>query len=123
MITLSVIHLEFLKGIDDRTINANLLKFPFTIAQLRIDFLNRYNSYVQEYRVVNRDLIAALTYRQDGSYTELTTLDPASDDLNRGWTSYLEVNPDAVSGVGVLEVDLVTRENAQKKLMRGQIGR
>lgn len=118
-----MVQLDLLKGIDDRTINASLLKFPFTTAQLRIDFLNRYNSYIQSYRVVNRDLSATLTYRQDGAYTELSILDPGTDDLNRGWTSYLEVNPNAVSGLGVLEVDVVTRENAQKKLMRGQLGR
>lgn len=118
-----MVNLDILKGIDDRSINASLLKFPFTVTQLRIDFLNRYNSYVQAYRVINRDALATLTYRQDGSYTELTTLDPLSDDANRGWTSYLEVNPNAVSGDGVLEVDIVTRENAQKKLRPGQIGR
>ncbi len=120
---MSVVNLDILKGIDDRSINASLLKFPFTTAQLRIDFLNRYNNYVQAYRVINRDLLAGLTYRQDGSYTELTTIDPASQDSNRGWTSYLEVNPNVVSGSGVLEVDVVTRENAQKKLRPGQIGR
>lgn len=120
---MSVVNLELLKGVDDRTINASLLKFPFTTAQLRIDFLNRYNNYVLSFKVINRDLVAGLTYRQDGSYTELSTLDPASQDSNRGWTSYIEINPNVVSGDGLLEVDLVTRENAQKKLMGGQIGK
>jgi len=120
---LSVVNLALLKGISDLTLKWDTLIFPFTTAQLRIDFLNRYSSYVKAFRVINRDVIAGLTYRQDGAYTNPTTLDPASSDENSGWTSYLEVNPNAVSGVGDLEVDLVTRENAQMKLKAGQLGR
>jgi len=120
---LSVVQLGSLKGINDLTLVWNTLTFPFTTAQLRIDFLNRYNSFVRAYRVVNQDVLATLTYRQDGGYSQLITLDPSAIDEQQGWTSYLEVNPNAVSGQGELEVDLVTRENAQKKTPRSQIGR
>ena len=120
---MSVIHLESLKGINDLSLVWNTLPFDITTVQLRIDFLNRYNSFVRAYRVVNQDVLATLTYRQDGGYAPLITLDPSSIDEQQGWTSYIEVNPNAASGIGLLEVDLVTRENAQKKLQRGQIGR
>ena len=40
-----------------------------------------------------------------------------SIDNQEGWTSYIEVNPNGVSGQGVLEVDLVPRELAELKII------
>lgn len=120
---MSVVQQGSLKGINDLTIVWNTLTFDFTTAVLTIDFLNRYNSFVRAYRVINSDVLAPLTYRQDGAYVTPTLLDPSSFDEQEGWTSYLQVTPNPVSGVGQLEVDIVTRENAQKKTPRSQIGR
>jgi len=120
---LSVVNVGSLKGINDESLVWDTLPFPFTTAVLTIDFLNRYNSFVRAYRVINEDVLTALTYRQDGAYKEPITLEASSIDEQEGWTSYIQVNPDAVNGQGVLEVDLVTRENAQKKTPRSQIGR
>jgi len=118
-----VVQLGSLKGIKDLTLVWSTLTFDFTTAVLTIDFLNRYNSFVRAYRVINNDVLATLQYRQDGAYVNPVTLDPSSFDEQEGWTSYLQVTPNAVSGQGQLEVDIVTRENAQKKTSRSQIGR
>lgn len=120
---MSVVNISNLKGINDVTLVWDTLPFDFTTAALIIDFLNRYNSYVRAYRVINTDVLTGLTYRQDGAYKAAIPVEPSSIDRQEGWTSYIQVNPDAVNGQGTLEVDLVTRENAQKKLERGQIGR
>jgi len=120
---LSVVQLGSLKGINDLTLVWNTLTFDFTTAALIIDFLNRYNSFVRAYRVINNDGLAPLTYRQDGAYSNPITLDPSTVDEQQGWTSYIQINPNAVSGAGQLEVDIVTRENAQRKTSRTQIGR
>jgi len=118
-------HVEVLelKGISDDSLVWDTLTFNFTTAQERHDFLTENGSYVRAYRVINRDALNDLTYRQDSANQPPITLEPNSFDEKEGWTSYIEVNPDGVSGLGTLEVDLVTRENAQKKLKRGQIGR
>lgn len=120
---MSHVEVRKLRGINDVNLVWDTIPFPFTITQLRTDFLNRYGSYIRAYRVINRDTLNLLTYRQDQPGKQLITLDPSSQDNLEGWTSYIEVNPDIVTGNGILEVDLVTRENAQKKLEIGQIGR
>jgi len=112
---LSKVEIRKLKGINDTSLNWDTLPFAFTVAQLRRDFLAEFNSYVRAYRVINEDVLNALTYRQDQRNKQLITLDPASIDNQEGWTSYLEVNPDGVSGQGILEVDLVPRELAELK--------
>jgi len=120
---LSNVQVLSLKGINDESLVWDTIPFPFTNAVLTIDFLNRYNSFVRAYRVINEDVLAGLTYRQDGAYKAPVTLEASSLDEQQGWTSYIQINPNAVSGQGLLEVDLVTRENAQKKISRTQIGR
>jgi len=120
---MSHVEVAKLKGINDETIKWDTIVFPFLLLQERHDFLTENNSYVRSYRVVNRDTTNILTYRQDQANKQLITLDPSTQENQEGWTSYLEVNPNAVTGSGFLEVDLVTRENAQIKLERGQIGR
>ncbi len=112
-----------LKGILNPTLKWDTIPFPFTTAQLRHDFLTEYGSYVLAYRVINRDATNTLTYRQDSTNKQAITLDPATQDNQEGWTSFIEVNPNAVTGVGILEVDLVTRENAEIAVQRGRIGR
>lgn len=120
---MSNIQILSLKGINDESLVWDTIPFPFTVTALIIDFLNRYNSFVRAYRVINEDVLTSLTYRQDGAYKQPITLEPSSIDRQEGWTSYIQVNPDIVNGQGTLEVDLVTRENAQKKMQRDQIGR
>jgi len=120
---LSHVEVAELKGINDDSLVWDTLPFNFTTGQERHDFLTENNSYVRAYRVINRDALNSLTYRQDQAGKAPITLDPNSSDEQEGWTSYIQVDPNAVSGLGTLEVDLVTRENAQKKLKRGQLGR
>lgn len=120
---MSQVEVSKLKGINDATLVWDTLVFNFTTGQIRHDFLTENNSYVKAYRVINRDVVNNLTYRQDSANRPPITLEPLSSDEQQGWTSYIEVNPDAVLGLGTLEVDLVTRQNAQIKLMSGQIGR
>jgi len=120
---MSHVEVAELKGVNDESIVWDTIKFNFTTVQERHDFLMENGAYVRAYRVINRDSLNDLTYRQDSANQPPTTLEILSTDENEGWTSYLEVNPNGVSGLGTLEVDLVTRENAQKKLKRGQLGR
>jgi len=120
---MSHVEVAELNGINDTKIVWDTLIFNFTTTQVRHDFLIENGSYVRAYRVINRDSLNDLSYRQDSATAPAVILEPNSFDEKEGWTSYIEVNPNAVTGLGTLEVDLVTRENAQIKLKRGQLGR
>jgi len=120
---MSLVEISLLKGINDTGISWDTIPFDFTTAQLRNDFLNQFGSYVRAFRVINRDVVNSLTYRQDSRDKTPIVLDPGSSDENEGWTSYIEINPNVVTGIGTLEVDIVPRDMAQKKLMSGQLGR
>jgi len=112
---MSHVQISKLKGINDGTLTWDTIPFPFTTAVLLHDFLQEYNSYVRAYRVINADLVNSLDYRQDSRTKQPITLDPASIDNQEGWTSLIEITPNAVSGTGTLEVDLVPREIAELK--------
>jgi len=114
---LSKVEIRKLKGINDTALNWDTLPFAFTTAQERHDFLAENNSYVRAYRVINQDVLNSLNYRQDQRNKVLITLDPGAIDNQEGWTSYIEVNPNAVTGAGILEVDLVPREIAELKII------
>ena len=120
---MSHVEISKLKGINEESISWDSLPFPFSTAQFRIDTLTRFNSYIRSFRIINRDAIANLTYRYDQPGKQLVTIDPLSFDEQEFWTSYLEINPNGVSGTGEVEIDLVPREIAEKKLARGQLGR
>lgn len=120
---MSLVEIALLKGVNDQTINWDKRIFRFTTAQERHDFLTEDNSYVRAYRIINEDAFNPLNYRQDKNNQPLIRLDPSSIDNQEGWTSYIEVNPNAVTGTGILEVDLVPRGLAELKLKSGQLGR
>lgn len=112
---MSHVQIRNLKGINDTGLTWDTIPFPFTTAILLHDFLQEYNSYVRAYRVINEDAVNTLVYRQDSRTKQAITLDPVSIDNQQGWTSLIEVTPNAGTGVGILEVDLVPREIAELK--------
>jgi len=112
---MSQVEIRKLNGINDTRLTWDTLPFPFTTAILLHDFLQEYNSYVRAYRVINQDAVNVLIYRQDSRTKQAITLDPNSIDNQEGWTSLIEVTPNAATGSGILEVDLVPREIAELK--------
>lgn len=110
---MSQVEIRKLKGINDESLNWDTLAFPFTTAVLLHDFLQEYNSYVRAFRVINQDAFNLLRYRQDSRTKQSITLDPSSIDNQEGWTSLIEVTPNAGTGDGILEVDLVPRVLAE----------
>jgi len=117
---MSHVEIRKLKGINDTSLSWDKEIFVFTTAQFFRDFLSEFGSYVRAYRVINRDPLNSLTYRQDSKNKNVITLPLLSNESQEGWTSYLEVNPNIVTGVGELEVDLVPRELAERKQFGGR---
>lgn len=101
-----------LKSASD--INIPFEEFPQAIgtAQIIIDTLQRMNQLIKSVRVVNDDAIANLTYRTQSPSGILKTVDPSSEVTFDQWGSYIEINPNAVSGTGLLELDLVEPKDA-----------
>jgi len=111
---MSHVEIRKLKGINDTSLVWDKEIFDFTTAQFFRDFLSEFGAYVRSYRVINRDPVASLFYRQDSKDKVQIELELSSMETQEGWTSYLEINPNVVSGVGQLEVDLVPRQIAEK---------
>lgn len=120
---MSLVEIRNLKGINDPSLTWDKIIFPFTTAVEQHDFLTEFNSYVRSYRILNNDLIAGLVYRQDRIGSPTIPMDPGDIEVQEGWVSFIQVTPNAVSGDGILEVDLVPREIAQKKLKPGELPR
>jgi len=112
----SLVEIRKLKGINDPGLTWDKIVFPFTTAVEQHDFLTEFNSYVRAYRIFNNDLLANLVYRQDRIGNPTIPMNPGDIEVQEGWVSFIQVTPNAVSGDGILEVDLVPREIAQKKL-------
>jgi len=120
---LSLVEIRNLKGINDPSLVWDKIIFPFTTAVEQHDFLTENNSYVRAYRIFNNDVVAALNYRQDNTGNPQIPMDPGDIETQEGWVSFIQITPNGVSGDGILEVDLVPRELAQKKLKSGELPR
>ena len=104
-----------LRSPSDPLLPFSTRKEPFTTAQLRFDTMLQFGMLTKEIRIINADGANAVTYRTHSPSEGLSTVPPASDETITDWTSYIEINPNAVSGTGTLEIDLVPIEAAKKK--------
>jgi len=92
-------------------------KVPFTTAQVLIDSLQQFQRLIKSYRIVNRDAVAQLTYRIKSPSGTLETVEQSTEVSDDDWTSFLEINPNAVTGSGVVELELVKPQDAQQRRM------
>ena len=106
---------------------------PFVVstAQLRIDSILQQGMLIKSIRIENRDALNQLTYRTQSPSGTLRILPVSSVDTFDEWGSYLEINPDPVTGDALAEVDMVLQQDALQerprtlsKLLtgRGQLG-
>lgn len=85
----------------------------FTTAQLRIDSLLQFNKLIKGARITNNDGLANLNFRVGSPSGVPRTIPLSTAGEFTEWTSYLEINPNAVSGAGQLEIDLVPLVDAR----------
>ena len=111
---MSYVQIEQLKGIDDQTLKWDTVQFVFTTAQEIHDFLQENLAYVRAFRVQNLDGANILQYRINSPNSPLITVPINSEDGQTVWTSFIQVIPNAVTGSGLLEVDLVPMAIARK---------
>ena len=113
MILVTVVNLSRLKGIDDTTLKGRTLTFSFTTGIFNLDSLSQFSSYIRSFRITNKDSVNELEYRFDEVRAELISIPIATDDRQEGWTSLIQIIPDAVSGTGQIEVELIDRTIAE----------
>lgn len=113
---MSAINPEELKSASDP--NIPFFTFPenFTINQLRHDTLIEFGQIIKSLKIINNDNLAVVTFRTQSPSGLLRTVDPASELSIDEWTSYLEINPNGVSGNGQIELDMVELNNAKQRV-------
>lgn len=111
---MSYVDKSLLRGILDPNLSFYTTTRPFTTSQVIIDALADYGSYIRTFLIVNQDNINQLTYRQAAPTAPAKTLPMSSEREVQGWESYLEINPNAISGTGYIELELVKYEDALK---------
>lgn len=111
---MSAINYEALKSASDPLLSYQTRPEVIGTAQIRHDTLLEFTKLTKAIRIINNDNINPITYRTVSPSNVLKTVPPASDETIIEWTSYIEINPNAVTGNGVLEFDLVNPREAYK---------
>lgn len=111
---MSYVFAHTLKGLRDPSLSFFTITLPFTTSQLAIDALTQYGSYIYAFRIVNQDGVNACNYRQSFPSAVLKTIPvSSSEEADPAWESYLEIDPNAATGVGYVELNLVKRNLAE----------
>src|SRR5690348_4352179 len=101
---MSYVKIQNLKGILDPSIAFATSSFAFTTAQLKTDCISQFAGYSKKFRIVNQDGTNSLSYRQGAPDSILKIVPPNSEVVVEGWESYIEINPNAGTGLGFLEI-------------------
>jgi len=109
---MSYVNKAILKGVDDQSLSFYVTTQVIGTAQILIDSLTQFNAYIRAFRIVNNDGTNIITYRQGSNTQPLKTIPISSQENQSGWESFIEINPNAVTGVGILEMDLIDRAEA-----------
>jgi hypothetical protein len=104
---MSYIDWNRLKSANDTQIPFSTLKIPFTTSQVRIDTQYQYGMLCKALRIVNNDNVNSITFRTISPNNPLDVVEPATEATSQSWTSYVEINPDPVTGNGLVELELV----------------
>lgn len=109
---MSFVDTSRLRGLLDPTLSFFTTTLPFTTTVLTIDSLTQYQAYIRAFRIVNNDGAAIVTFRQGGRQEPSKTVPISSEVSSVGWESFIEITPNAVTGSGFIELDLVPRDKA-----------
>lgn len=109
---MSAINTGSLKSVSDPLISFITKNENIGTSQIRHDTLLEFAKITKAIKIVNNDVANNITYRTNSPSDVLKTVPPNSDEIVEGWTSYIEINPNAVTGSGSLEIDLVDPKEA-----------
>jgi len=115
---MSQVNPDVLKSATDDTIPFSTFIQDFTTAQIILDTLNQFQKIVKRLKITNNDGINVVTYRTQSPSAPLRTVPINSEAVVPEWTSFVEINPDAVSGSGQIEIDLSFMKDALQQQPR-----
>lgn len=101
-----------LKGVLDTTLSYFTSTIPFTTAPIQIDSQGTFGALIRKFVIVNNDNLNNLSYQQENLQTPLKTLPVSSERPVTGWEDFIRIVPNAVSGSGYIELELIKMEDA-----------
>lgn len=104
---MSYVNFESLRSPRDQNIPFLSRKIAIGTGQTLIDTLLTFGLLCKAWRLNNLDGAANLTYRTISPSNTLETILALGEDTDESWTSFFEVNTNAVSGTALLEMELV----------------
>lgn len=109
---MSYVNKDDLRGILDPTLSFFNTTLAFTTAVLNIDTLAQFGAYIRSYRIVNNDAVNNCQYRTVSTTDLLKNVPPSSAVSEQGWESFVQITPNAGTGTGFIELELVSKKDA-----------
>lgn len=103
-----------LRAASDPNLRFKPRREVFALSRVRFDTLLQFNLLYKKASIYNNDAINSATFRKEPS-GDLITIPPNSVALIEEWGAFLEVNPNAATGTGLIEFDLVTQDEARRR--------
>jgi|APSaa5957512535_1039671.scaffolds.fasta_scaffold06084_4 hypothetical protein len=111
---MSSIDLGSLKSSKDLDIPFSNDSQAIGVTQINHDTLIEFGMLVKTLRIVNDDNVNNITYKTGSASGLLKTLPPNSEVTIDGWFSVFQIFPNAVTGNGLIEMDLTPTREALK---------
>lgn len=111
---MSAIDFSSLKSSKDLNIPFLTESELIALLQINHDTLLEFGLLVKSLRIVNDDGVNVLTYRTGSASGTLKTIPPNSEATVDGWFSIFQIFPNAVTGNGLIEMDLTSVKDATK---------
>lgn len=111
---MSAIDIDNLKSVFDDKIPSSFHQEAILLVPIKFDSLFRFTKLIQHARIINDDAVNAITLQVGSDQAPVQSIPPNSDETFDGWFSKIIVTPNAVTGAGFLEIDLVDPKDAKK---------
>lgn len=111
---MSYVDASTLKGNLDPNIPFVTTTLVFGLAVLTVNTKDMFHGFAKEFRIVNQDSVNNLSYRQGAIDAPLKVVPPNSEVVVNGWESFIQITPNAGTGAGFIELDLVDLSVALK---------
>lgn len=106
---------DLLSASDDRIPSENREPQAFTTAEIAHDTLLEFQRIAKAARIINDDSINNLTYRLHSNRGIARIVPAASEITINEWFSIIIVTPNATTGAGQLELELVNSVDARRR--------
>ena len=111
---MSSIDIGNLKSVNDESIPSEFHQEEIGIIEIKFDTLFRFGKIIQHGRIINNDAVNPISFRVGSAQGAVQQVPPSSDESFDGWFSKIFITPNAVTGNGLLELDLVSSKDARK---------